>query len=105
TTASSPGTARWRASGNPPSYEYDAVGVDAFFGPYLRATAAHPELVPGTGVRRRGTWKLYGGVALECSLYAQLPFTIIGIGPSKRIVFPIVSREWPIAEGRIPARP
>ncbi|MFG2194032.1 hypothetical protein [Streptomyces sp. NPDC048639] len=83
---------------------YDTVGVDAFFGPYLRATAEHPELVPGTGVRRRGTWKLYGGVALESSLYARLPFTIIGIRPSKRVVFPIVSREWPIAEGRIPAR-
>ncbi|MEU6083159.1 hypothetical protein [Streptomyces sp. NPDC047108] len=83
---------------------YDTVGVDAFFGPYLRATAEHPELVPGAGVRRRGAWKLYGGVTLESSLYARLPFAIIGIRPSKRIVFPVVTREWPIAEGRIPAR-
>ncbi|MEV6315342.1 hypothetical protein [Streptomyces sp. NPDC051776] len=81
---------------------YDAVGVDAFFGPYLRATAERQELVPGTGIRRRGAWKLYGGVTLENSLFAQLPFTIIGIRPVKRIVFPVATREWPIAEGRIP---
>ncbi|WP_314177838.1 hypothetical protein [Streptomyces winkii] len=83
---------------------YDTVGVDAFFGPYLRATARHPDAATESGDRKRGAWKLYRGVTLENSLFARLPFAIIGIRPSKRLVFPVHTREWPVAEGRVPAR-
>ncbi|OEV31353.1 hypothetical protein AN219_05845 [Streptomyces nanshensis] len=81
---------------------YDTVGVDAFFGPYLRAKARQPKSASTAGEKRGGTWKLNGGVTLETSLFAGLPFTVIGIRPQDRVVFPVVTREWPIADGRIP---
>lgn len=79
---------------------YDTVGVVAFFGPYLRAAGQFTD--PGTDAAG-GAWQLYGGLTLESSLYAQLPFVIIGKRPSKHIDFPPVDREWLISEGKIPA--
>ncbi|MEU8825045.1 hypothetical protein [Streptomyces sp. NPDC048636] len=84
---------------------YDTVGIDALFGPYLRVKASHPEVVPGSGDRRNGKWKLYGGVTLESSLFTRLPFTVIGIRPTKRLLFPLFTREWPITQGSIPPVP
>jgi hypothetical protein len=81
---------------------YDTVGVVAFFGPYLRATGQYADSGPDT--QGSGSWKLYGGLTLESSLYAQLPFVVIGNRPSKHIDFPPINREWFITEGRIPAR-
>ncbi len=80
---------------------YDTVGVVAFIGPYLRATGQLAD--SGQDTQGRGAWKLYGGLTLESSLYAQLPFVIIGNRPSKHIDFPPVNREWFITEGQIPA--
>ncbi|WP_139151431.1 hypothetical protein [Streptomyces sp. WMMB 322] len=82
---------------------YDTVGVTAFFGPYLRATAQYSEQLPGTTVQGSGEWQLHGGLTLESSLYVQLPFVIIGNRPSKQINFPPVTREWFITKGRLPA--
>jgi hypothetical protein len=80
---------------------YDTVGVNAFFSPYLRATAEYPEQAPGADAGERGAWNLYGGLSLESYLYAQLPFAVIGNRPSHRIDFPTISREWFIAKGAI----
>jgi hypothetical protein len=80
---------------------YDTVGVEAFFGPYLRATAQSPG--QGAPAEGNGSWKLFGGLTLESALFAQLPFVVIGDRPSKRINFPPISREWFITEGRLPA--
>ncbi|WP_314176541.1 hypothetical protein [Streptomyces winkii] len=82
---------------------YDTVGVEAFFGPYLRATAQFPGQAQGEPAEGSGSWKLFGGLTLESSLFAQLPFVVIGDRPSKRINFPPISREWFITEGRLPA--
>ncbi|QPP07113.1 hypothetical protein G4Z16_12765 [Streptomyces bathyalis] len=81
---------------------YDTVGVTAFLGPYLRATAQFSQQTPG-GADGRGAWQLHGGLTLESSLYAQLPFVIIGNRPSKRIDFPPITREWFITKGEFPA--
>ncbi|GGO53907.1 hypothetical protein GCM10012287_41620 [Streptomyces daqingensis] len=77
---------------------YDTVGVVAFIGPYLRATGEFTD-----GAQGGGQWKLYGGLTLESSLFAQLPFVIIGNRPSKHIDFPSINREWFITEGKFPA--
>ena len=77
---------------------YDTVGVTAFLGPYLRATAQVPRQTPGAA-DGRGTWQLHGGLTLASSLYAQLPFVVIGNRPSKRIDFPPITREWFITKG------
>ncbi|MCH6163393.1 hypothetical protein [Streptomyces marispadix] len=82
---------------------YDTVGVEAFFGPYLRATAQFAEQGQGAPAEGSGSWKLFGGLTLESSLFAQLPFVVIGDRPSKRINFPPISREWFITEGKLPA--
>lgn len=77
---------------------YDTVGVAAFFGPYLRATGED------AGTQGGGSWKLFGGLTLESSLYIQLPLVIIGNRPSKHIDFPPLNREWFVTEGKFPAR-
>ncbi|MFC4497079.1 hypothetical protein ACFPA8_23390 [Streptomyces ovatisporus] len=79
---------------------YDTVGVVAFIGPYLRATGEYTDEPDAQG---SGQWKLYGGLTLESSLFAQLPFVIIGNRPSKHIDFPPINREWFITEGEFPA--
>lgn len=86
---------------------YDAVGVAVTFGPYLRGTVEGskggvPEGLPAAD-RRRGRWKLFGGVTLEGSLFAGLPGRIHGLPlPGYRHRIPIFNREWPIAAGRTP---
>lgn len=87
---------------------YDAVGVAVTFGPYLRGTLEGPKGGAKDGVpaadRRRGRWKLFGGVNLEGSLFAGLPGRVHGLPlPGYRHRIPVYNREWPIAAGRTPA--
>ncbi|WP_162625166.1 hypothetical protein [Streptomyces cadmiisoli] len=84
---------------------YDAVGIDAFFGPYLRVKARQPGLLGASDEGREGRWNLYGGVTLETSLFSRLPFTVLGFRPTPRLVFPLITKEWPIANGSLPPLP
>lgn len=81
---------------------YDAVGIDALFGPYLRVKADQPGLVSASGGRRQGKWSVNGGVTLEGSLFSRMPFTLLGIRPTPRLLFPLITEEWPIARGSLP---
>ncbi|MFF8018657.1 hypothetical protein [Streptomyces sp. NPDC007929] len=84
---------------------YDAVGIDALLGPYLRVKADRPGLVSASGDRRPGTWRVNGGVTLEGSLFTPMPFTLLGIRPTPRLLFPLVTEEWPLARGSQPPLP
>ncbi|MEU9230252.1 hypothetical protein AB0D40_38710 [Streptomyces massasporeus] len=84
---------------------YDAVGIDALFGPYLRVKAEQPGLVDASSNRRKGKWSVYGGVTLEGSLFSRMPFTILGIRPTPRLLFPLITEEWPLARGSLPPLP
>ncbi|MFC8093567.1 hypothetical protein [Streptomyces sp. NPDC057301] len=84
---------------------YDAVGIDALFGPYLRVKAEQPGLVSALRDRRKGKWSVHGGVTLEGSLFSRMPFTILGIRPTPRQLFPLITDEWPLARGSLPPLP
>ncbi|MFF4983975.1 hypothetical protein ACFY3O_28510 [Streptomyces sp. NPDC001046] len=84
---------------------YDAVGIDALFGPYLRVKAEQPGLLGASGERRQGRWSVHGGVTLEGSLFSRMPFTILGIRPTPRLLFPLITEEWPLARGTLPPLP
>ncbi|MEU6284458.1 hypothetical protein [Streptomyces sp. NPDC047028] len=79
---------------------YDAVGVDAFAGPYLRITAAGLRPATKDGGQPTGDPRLYGGVTLETSVFAGSPAKVLGIRLRKRVVFPVITREWPISPAR-----